>query len=476
MEAPINEKFFDLIDSYKKPFTKEELYKTANIKSNNFKKDLDSFFEMTDQFVIDNDIIYPKITFLKKINLNIIPTEFEINNNILILGHRIIPLQASGFNIDDVELFFNIKKINKIEKKIESEEIDIYFSLLSMHNMPIKNFHDFYFKNAKKAEIYIFDMKEFYNKNNFKQGDGIIIKYKDYYKCEFNIEYYSKDKHQENFFYENKINDEFIISLKKVLELKLPYPNIEKQLLYSFYFIKDQDFSVPVTSLGPLLNENRDILIGMYNNGIKVLFLKGQNINDFQSYPDLEEIEEELDDLELDTDSIDGILKYFGNTNSETIIRALIYNQLAFEKYDYQEIMEYLFKGLPKPYLPEDIENIFKKHIKKVHNEILNSFDKNPPLLPISLSRKKILEILLKITLFLRELDNKNTQLENIPKEDFYNLSEICSNLEDMLYFMEDPYKDKNDYQEIEQFNETINLFEKNLPALFNEIKNKINI
>lgn len=475
MEAILNEKFFDLIDSYQKPFTLEEIYKAVNIKNIKFKKNLDSFFEMTDQFVIDDNIIYPKTTFLKNIQLHITPTEFEINNKILILGHRIIPFQSPGFNIDDVDLFFNNKKIKKSEKLFESNEIDIYFSLLSMHTIPIKNFHDFYFKNAKNAEIDIFDMEKFYDENNFKYDDGIIIKYKNFHNCEFNIEYYSKVKKQENFFYANKINYEFINSLKKVLELKLPYPNVEKQLLYSFYFIKDNDFRVPVSSLGPLLNENKDILIGIYNNGTKVLFLKGQNINDFQSYPDLDEIEEELDELELDTGSIDGILKYFGNTNTETIVRALIYNQLVFEKYDYQKIMEYLFKELKEPYLPSEIENIFKKHIKKIHDEIFESFNKTPPLLPISISRKKILEILLKITLFLRELDGENTQIENIPKEDFFNLSEICSNLEDMLYFMEESGKGKNDYKEIEQFNETINLFEKNLPILFNEIKNKIN-
>ena len=131
-------------------------------------------------------------------------------------------------------------------------------------------------------------LKDFYKQNNFKYGDSIIIKYRNYKKCEFNIEYYSIDKHQENFFFANKINENFIHSLKNVLKLKLPYPNIEKQLLYSFYYIKDQDFTTPVTSLGPLLNENREILIGIVNSGIKVLFLKGQNLNNFQSTTGLE--------------------------------------------------------------------------------------------------------------------------------------------------------------------------------------------
>ena len=148
-------------------------------------------------------------------------------------------------------------------------------------------------------------MTNFYKENKFMHGDCIIIKYRNYKKNGFNIEYYSKDKDQENLFFSNKINEIFITSLKNVLKLKIPYQNIEKQLLYSYYFIKDQDFTVPVKSLGPLLNENREILIGSINNGVKVLFLKGQNLNYFQNYPDLNEIEENLDELELDIDSTD---------------------------------------------------------------------------------------------------------------------------------------------------------------------------
>jgi hypothetical protein len=319
-------------------------------------------------------------------------------------------------------------------------------------------------------------MNNFYKENNFIYGDSIIIKYRDYKKFKFNIEYYSKNKQQENFFFANKINEAFIRSLKKTLKLKIIYPSIEKQLLYSYYYIKDQDFKVPVTSLGPLLSKNEDILIGAINNGIKVLFLKGQNLNDFQNYPDLNEIEESIDELELDTNSIDSILSYYGNTNSETIIRALIFNQLVFEKYDYQKIIDYLFKEYSQPYLPEKIEQILHKHIDCIHKEILISFKKNPPILPINIIRKNILEILLKITLFIRKLDKKNTLINDIPKEDFYNLTEICSNLEDMLYYIEDEFNSKKtNYKEIEQLDETINLFNNNLQIIFNDINNKIN-
>ena len=473
----IDDNFFDIINSFSEPFRLEDIYKKISLKKNDkLIKNIETFFQMTDQFVIEKDLIFPKNSFLKKINLQIIPTDFEIENRILILGHRIIPLQSPGFNVDDVNLYFNNKKIKIIEKKIESKEINIYFSLLNFQKNPIKNFHDVYFNNAKYAEINLFDMNNFYKENNFISGDSIIIKYKNFKKCEFNIEYYSKNKQQENFFFTNKINETFIMSLKKTLKLNLSYPSIEKQLLYSFYFIKDHDFTVPVTSLGPLLSKNEDILIGSINNGIKVLFLKGQNLNDFQNYPDLNEIEESIDELELDINSVDSILNYYGNTNSETIIRALIFNQLVFDKYDYHKIIDYLFKEYSKPHLPEKIENILHKHIDNIHKEILISFKKNPPILPINIIRKNILEILLKITLFIRKLDKDKTLINNIPKEDFYNLSEICSSLEDMLYYIEDAFNGgKKNYKEIEQLDETINLFNNNLQVIFNDINNKIN-
>ena len=116
------------------------------------------------------------------------------------------------------------------------------------------------------------------------------------------------------------------------------------------------------------------------------------------------------------------------------------------------------------------------KHVDNIYEEILGSFKQKPPILPVSIIRKNVLNILLRITLFLRKLDNKNIPLDNIPKEDFFNLSEICSNLEDMLYYLEDSFDgSKKKYKEIEELNETINLFNDNLHTIFNDINNKIN-
>ena len=150
----IDNNFFDIIDSFSKPFKLENIYKKLNIEKNNkLKKDIETFFEMSTQFVLDEDLIYPKNSFLKNINLQIIPTEFEINNDIFIIGHRIIPFQAPGFNVDNVNLYYNNNKLQIIEKKIDSKEINIYFSLLDLQNIPIKNFHDVYFNDVKNAEI-----------------------------------------------------------------------------------------------------------------------------------------------------------------------------------------------------------------------------------------------------------------------------------------------------------------------------------
>ena len=45
-----------------------------------------------------------------------------------------------------------------------------------------------------------------------------------------------------------------------------------------------------------------------------------------------------------------------------------------------------------------------------------------------------------------------------------------------MLYYIEDSFDgSKEKYKEIEQFNETINLFNDNLNTIFNDINNKIN-
>lgn len=462
---------YEYLTNIEKPFKLSDIFEETGVKrTKSMEKQLTSLMKDGHEFVAEDDIFYPKIYFLEQIPIRILPTEFEIQRNILILGHRIIPFQPIFESIDSVSLIYNGKKIETKEEKFKMDQIGIYFSLLDLEKMPIKNFNDILTPDSD-LEIDVFHLEEFYAKNEFKFGDTIISRSADFKKGIFSIEHDSIENFKSSIFQTKFIDKLFLNKLKKVLELKLSFPSIEKQLLYTYYYIRDEDISIPGTPAGPLISTNKEVVFSALMNGVKVFHFENQNVNDLNVYPDFEDYVDEIKEEDYDLDTTDGILAYLGNNNRETVVRALIFDQLPDEGYDYDKILDYLFYDLEYPYMPEELENKFKELVDSLHEEIKGIYKKYPPSLPVMTARKKILNILLEISKFLRSLDKFEIDVKNLPKDDMYSIIQMSNALEQALVLSEESGTNE---KEIRAFLEMAKEAEKNMPEILVEIKKRI--
>lgn len=475
----INDKKQDIVLDYleeiDQPFTLIDLFKTTGLKKTRKNEiEIDEMIHATDYFVKDKKTYYPKHTFLTDIPLRIQPTEFEIDKGILIPGHRMLPFHPFGRFMDEITFLHNNLPIKTKTMAFTMLEIQIYFSLMDLEKIPISNIEDILEEDAK-LKIKVCDMRSFYKNNNFKSGDSIIVKSLDFKEGLFSIEYDSYDNYHHHFFEIEKIDRKFRRTLKQVLEEELIFPNIEKQLLNTYFYLKDETWTVPGSAVGPLLTKDQDITFSPLPGGRTLFHFADQEIEALDVFPDFDDyLEEEDEEFELDT--IDGVLKYLNNNNNRVVVRALLLDQITNQsRFSYKKVEDYLFANLEKPYMPLELRKFFKNLVNEDYLELKNAFNPANAFLPITTARQKTLEASLLISKFLRSLDAQRVQLEDLPKSDMMHLMELDRALSEVLYNLEvSQLEEENNIAGVHRILKMVDRVTTDLPRVFDLIRAKI--
>jgi hypothetical protein len=476
-----NDILFDYLMEIQQPFTLNQLFKTTGLKkTGKAKQEIYNLIHSVDDFVEDNHRFHPKSTFLKNIPIRIQPTEYEIEKKILIPGHRLLPFYHLGIQPGDISITTMGKPVKTKVIALKMSELLIYFNLMDLLKVPILNLDALMEENAD-MEIEVCDMKKFYKTHAFTCGDTIILNVVDFKEGIFSITYDSQEAFQSRLPEIEKLDRLFMTTLKKVMEKELFSPNVEKQLLYTYFYLtklhEDKvEWKLPGTALGPLLGKNKEICFSPLANGRTRFHFAHQSVEDLEEYPDFEELNEEAEEAEMDLDSIDGILRFLNNNNDSTTVRALIFNQLPGKgDLNYREIEDYLFDSLEKPYMPPALQKKFETLVTEEYRELKNSFDLKYAYLPITTARRKILEQSLVISRFLRSLDAEMVELEALPKKEMMYLMEIDRSFVEVLLDLEAfQLEGVEEVSEVHSILKIIRKLETDLPILLETIRKKL--
>ncbi len=467
---------FDYLEVIDRPFTLPEFFETTGLeKTKKSEAEISHILRINDYFVCEEEIFYPRNTFMENIPVRIQPTELEIEKGILIPGHRLLPFHPFGKLLDEIVLRFNGSPLETETMHFKMVDLQVFFSLMDLEKMPIMNIGDIIDEEAP-LEIKTWNMRAFYEAKDFKVGDTLIAESIDFQSGLFSIRYDSQDNYRAHIFEIKKNDRKFIDSLKKVLEMKLEFPNVEKQLLYTYFSLKDAGWNRPGTSLGPLLRENPEIRFSLLPNGRKAFHLEHQDVEDLYSYPDLTDYLDTGESDEVDLETVDGVLEYLNNTNTGVVVRALLLDQLTDRsRYSYKKVEDYLFAGLEKPYLPPGLQRHFKQLVKEEYRQLKESFNPAYAFLPITTARKKVLDSALLISGFLRSLDALRVRLEDLPKGDMMHLMELDRALTDTLYNLEvTQLEGTNKSAENHRILKMIDRVNRELPSVFDMIRSRI--
>lgn len=471
---------FEYLEEMDQAFTLTDLFKATGVKKTKKNEtEISELIQAADHIVLDKKTFYPKSTFLQDVPFRIQPTEFEIKKRILIPGHRMLPFHPPGMFMGEMVFQYNGSPVKTKRMTLKMEEIQFYFCLMDLQKFPIINIEDILQDDAD-LEIEVCDLKSFYKQNEFKVGDTIIAKPIDFQAGFFSLRYDSSDNYQRHIFEIQKRDRLFMDTLKEVMQKELVFPNIEKQLLYTYFYLRREEtpWTVPGTALGPLLAEEPDVRFSPLPNGRIVFHFAHQTVDDLDVYPDLpdylEEIEAEEEEFEFDT--IDGILKFLNNNNDRVVVRALLLDQITEQNgFSYQKIEDYLFDGLEKPYMPPELRAVFKLLVKQEYEDLEEAFDPAYAFLPVTTTRKKILEASLLISKFLRSLDAQEVPLEALPKNEMMHLMELDRSLAEVLLTIEtSQLEGENNNSDIRRIQKMVERVIPELPRIFDVICAKI--
>jgi len=473
MEDAVNE----FLSARTEPFSLEDICKTAKIEGDKDREMVGLLLTNSKEIVKEQDRYHPKKSFLKGLPIRINPTDFEINNGILVPGHRVIPFQPFGELMDEVSFRY---KSNILETKVMSfkmHEIEIYFSLMDFDDIPILNVEDI-LEDGADLDIDVHDFRKFYDDHDFKQGDSVIFRLSQDLEGVFDIEYDSKEDFTQDAFLVKQSDKAFIEAFTRVLDGFIGFPSAEKQLLCTYFYLDKDKWTVPGTGLEDLLNDNHQVTSSALHDGTKVLHYADQDLNDLGLEPDFSRILEEGMDVEPDLDTLNGILQLLGNSNDETLVRAFLLDQIAEGKsYDYQTIAGYLFKGLEAYRMPAEIQDKFNELLEKEFDSLFNSFDPKRFFLPIISARKQILKVALQIAEFLRLLDESEVEPNELPQKEMLQIMEFDGIMNETLFNLEQiQLEGEVDLKSIRSIQKMMEKMEKELPRRLDSILRSVGI
>ncbi len=480
---------FEFLAQIDQPFTLDTLLqKTSLPPTRENVRDIVAFLRADDSLVEEPPYFYPKAFFLKDVPIRVQPKEWEINNGIWIPGHRLLPFYPVLMPQDMVSYIFKDtgEEIKSKTIAMKMPDLHVYFSLMDLHKIPFQNAEDLLQKDAD-LKIKVCQMEEFYLRSGFQVGDTLIVRPLDLLTGRFSVAYDSMASMRAHIFEIQRLDKTFIKTLKEVLKKKLWYPNAEKQLLYTYYDLKQSQFykwDIPCTALGPLLAENPDIRFSMAHSGRRIFHFSDQTLDDLDIYPDLtvpiedEEPDElsEADEVEPDMNSIEGVLQITENICGLCVVRALLFEMITNqERFDYARVEDYLFAGVPKPVMSLQLKRHFRALVQAEYRQIKQGFDLKYAFLPITTARQKILEQAALIRQFFLFLQDSQINVDDVPKGDLIHLYELYHGFEEILQELDDAQINRiSDISPVHKIVKMVDLVAENLPILFATIREKM--
>jgi hypothetical protein len=320
----------------------------------------------------------PRNTFFSGSSFLVSPTENEIEEGILIPGHRFVPFY-------DSELFpgesFDIStKNNEIictkQIRYKIEDLYEYHSLLGAESI-VEHFIADHPKNkeligdpSNKIRISVFDFKDFYEENSFSDEDLLNFTITDWNEGAFEVTIVRKEQIQEILIQE--FAGKFTESLQNIFEEHGQWIEIPEQLALAYLNCDKKYLKQPAMPL--------DIFIEV-SDSVQVKYAENNTI---LWYPDKEEekTENATELLKVSngtTESLDAILEENTPHLSTIEIVAFIKDSLFNEVNDQEPILSRCFPEGKPEFKDKAQEASFYNHFEEIFEEIAENYSKEEP-------------------------------------------------------------------------------------------------
>ncbi|HBM17008.1 MAG TPA: hypothetical protein DD381_11795 [Lentisphaeria bacterium] len=232
-----------------------------------------------------NDRFFSRHHFFKGFKFKIELSDFEIENSLLIPGHKFIPFYFSDLFSSSLSLIDNKTKKPIPSKRISFKLRDLYEYYFAFPSETIKESIIADDKTNSKVigknpdgivTIRVFDLKQFFKSLNCNNFNFLILEVSDWTKGEFIIDICKNeltlDQEQAYMFAE-----ELESSLYKVFEYFGPYIDVPEQLAWAFFLSEKKILNIPIITLEEALHISENIDYKYFEDN-SILWFKNDDV------------------------------------------------------------------------------------------------------------------------------------------------------------------------------------------------------
>ncbi len=411
-------------------------------------------------FCADEDHICGRAEFFTGKNFLITPDEFELQQGILIPGHRtagwvssaIFPSEAVLFDEETGKPFplqdftARVDMIYNYFLLLGSEQLFDFLAADNPANMALQQSPS----PAGKAVITVFDMRDFYERNGFRAGDALLCTVRDYASGEIAVRHLPAEKRDTEA--GRAWTDAMADVLEEVIGRFEHYFDIPEQLAWGFLFGGEKLFLRPeaMRSVDEFIRETDRIEI-RYQEDHTVLACCADDAFD----PEMEEAEADEDEdhdecgcgghhhdrlpeevriSRGETEDFAKILRELGLLLTPVEIDSYILDSASFRAPDYDEFFRRCFGGRKLEFADDAQEAVFHNMVEDRWETYTANYDRENDSEKAEL-RGQILELLDTKIEFLNSVEHPET----LPAPEMRKLAEISIYLDELLRLLNSP-------------------------------------
>jgi len=421
-----------------------EIKRHARIHSNDPGEHIRSLLRQSQQIghVPQTDEYVPAGVMFRDYAFRILPTAHEIKNRIFIPGHRMLPYHSSL--VDPLELKFlaDGRELEWIRFHGGMQELMQYYSMMGQNEVlffltPVRATDA---KGNPLFETGALDMSEIYERVNFKAGDQLEVRIQDFRGGVYELSPVNLEMQMLERKSTVELDDRLTELLLKNLGGELPWLPT-KALIDAFaeIYMEDNKLPGPFSPFGPFLMKNKKLDLDHFSFfKILVIVPAGESADDF--YRDFYESAASPGDGRCET--MDDLFHLAGLSLSESLVRAVILDDLDFENEGPEGVLDRMFRNREQIGWSNQHRELFLEFYNELYEELRELHTRLPPSPEISRLRRKIVEILTDHLEFLRKLDYMRVEIDELPQEEMAKLAELDMMLSAMPEVLERPDDD----------------------------------
>ena len=423
---------------------------------------VENSLQLDDRFFYDDEAnFFAKNKFFNGKVFVITPTDREIDDNILIPGHRFLPFVNAEIFPSEVELIAK-NSGEKCQTKVLKDSIQELFPYHIL--MGAEQISDFFIaespenKNLRemrvekdKIVLNVFDMQSFYNEVDFKSGDALACKIKNYDKGIIEFQYIAASERKEKNI--EKFVCDYTQSIGVVIDRFDNYLELHEQLAWGFF--EGREYALwgnKVASLDEFLKLAEDLEIAFdeghalfARKNSAVIHEQGENCSchdhehdsegEFDSYS---ELPDGVGISKGAVGSIEDILIEIGSTLSLAEIDAYMLDFCSMNNHEFHEVFVRMFNKEHLDYADEAQEMVFLNYLEDRFENLISTYDPVADKDKISL-RSLILEITDSRNEFFEELKTLNVEESKEVEAELKKIAEASLHLNNILQLLNNP-------------------------------------